>query len=657
MKAEFLKKQQDTVFQIETDTPARRARDFRVEVLVTNGDMIAAVKIIALNGDNCPVTEFDILSRLYSAGVRVGIDYDLIENIISSKRYHEEIPIAYGVQPARGQDARIEPRVHLEEFTTAELLKQFPGQVIRRGVPVDLDEVMAEKIPADAGRAGYTVRGRKLEPAPGADAAFVFGDGARLSADGLQLVAAMPGMAGLSDGKIAVKDAEYEAWKYDVKLRKGNMEAVLTIVPGLTAQPAHDAEWFQALVEEHGLGFGVERDSWRMIPDRLRSTYVRVIARGEPPLPGEDAYIKEHYRETAEPGQAVFKVAVDQLLAEKIPPRKGARGRDVLDKPVEPSAGVDLTLVAGPGTRLSDDGLTLLADASGMVARNGEAWLVAPVSEYHAPGSLPGKLNSAGAVRITGNVPPGHVIVAAHHVEILGDLVASDVVAGGILHVHGQVVNCVRNKVQSGGHMHLGGVEKSRVRAGGHIYLGGAARESDFIAGGGLFCANGVALSVAGGRVLAVGGAEFMDLGAAQTLVTTLLLGAPMPLRTRYDHAAREIIDLINKFGAVNGKLLPLHKLLIAKKLPRDQVAMYRKLRVARDALAERIRVGKATVAKLKDAMAHTSRGTTAQVRGAAYPGVAVRIGTQRYRVDKRIKNCIFSQATNGDFLEVVEIQ
>lgn len=655
MKKEFLKKQQESVFQIDTETPPRRARNFRVEVIVTKNDMIAAVVVRTENTEQCSVSEFDILSRLYASGVRVGIDYDLIANIISGRRYNEEIPIALGVTPVRGGDARIEPRVHLEEFTTAELLRQFPGQVIRRGVPVDLDEVIAEKIPAEPGRAGYTVRGRMLKPEPGSDVPFELGDGVRLSEDGLRLVAAMPGMAGVEKGRIAVKDAEYEAWKYDVKLRKGNMEAVLTIQPGLTAQPEHNEDWFRDLVEEHGLKFGVERDSWRMIPPRLRSAEVRVIARGEPPLPGEDARIIEHYREGAEHGQAVFMVSEGQLICEKILPRRGARGRDVLDNPIEPPPGADIELAAGPCARLSDDGLKLYAETGGAVSRVKDAWTVVPFSQYFAPGTLPRKVNAEGAVRVTGSVPPGHQIVAAHHVEIIGDVTAASVAAGGVLHIHGKIVSCTGTRVQCGGDLHVEVIEKSSVRAGGSIYLGKEARDSDLIAGGGVYGANGNAISIAGGRVAAVRGVEITTLGAQPAAVTTLLLGAPLPLRNRYDHSASEIIALVNKFGTVNNMLLPLHKQLVAKQLPREKAPLYRRLRLARDGLAERIRVARATVAKLKAALAFSARETTAVVKGAAFPGAAVRIGTQRYRVEKRLKNCVFSPAPEGDFLEISE--
>ena len=149
MNLDLLKKKQDAIFQIETVPVAPKQRNFRVQVSVADRDMSAFVRVIPVGKpeEHVPVTEVDILLKLYSAGVRLGIDYDRVAQIVARMQYNKDVLVAIGEEPIKGEPARLEPKVHLEEFTTAELLKQFPGQEIRRGVPVELDEVIVEKIP------------------------------------------------------------------------------------------------------------------------------------------------------------------------------------------------------------------------------------------------------------------------------------------------------------------------------------------------------------------------------------------------------------------------------------------------------------------------------------------------------------------------------
>ena len=654
MKNEFLKNQLEALFPFDTALPARRSRTYRIDVTTANRDMLGSVRVIAAEGGG-DITEFDLLCGMYAAGLKNGINFKTVADIINNKRLNEAIPVSAGTAPVNGEDARIDPRVMLEEFTTKELLKQFPGQVIRKGVPVDLDEVIAEKIPATEGDPGFTVKNRMLLSQPGKDVAFEYGEGAALSEDGLCLLAAMPGMAGLSNGKIAVKDAEYETWKYDVKLRRNNMEAVITIVPGLTAQPQHDAAWFTSIVEKHRLGFGVDRDAWRFIPTNLRSTFTRVIAQGEPPLAGDDAQIIEHYRDAgAHNGRVIFPVAAGQLIAEKIPVKKGARGRDVLDEPVEPAPGKDVELATGPNTRLSDDGLKLYAEADGYISLVKDAYAVVPGKELDAA-SLPPVVNFGGVVRVVGDVPRGHTIVASHHVEILGGVQAANVISGGILHVHGIVSDCAQCRIQASGDIFISGAEHSRLRTEQNVYISEKAFETHIIAGGAVMSRNGVKTTLAGGSVIAGRGMRIAALGASPSVATRVFLGVPFPLRERYGHATSEIVTLINRFGILNNAFLPLHKKLIAKQLTRDEAPIYKKLRQTRDNLAERIRVSKAVIANLKLVLSQTAGSVIADVDSMVYPGVVIAIGTQKYQVEKRIRKCIISTNTDGDTLRVEE--
>ena len=638
MNLDLLKKKQDAIFQIDTVPVAPRPRAYRVQCTITDRDMTGSVKIIPVgNPEDINITEMDSLARLYANGVRLGIDYDRIGQIVAQSQFNKDVLVAYGEEPIKGEPARLEPRVHLEEF------RQFPGQEIRRGVPVDLDEVIQEKIPATPGKAGYTVRGRRIEAVPGEDVAFVFGDGARVSGDGNFLVAAMPGMAGLSNGVIGVKDAEYEQWKIDVRLRRENMEAVLTIIPGLTRQPAFDEDWYKGLLEEFNIQFGADRDGYRFIPDKVRSTYVRTVAEGEPPLNGEDARLIERFRDNAQPGQFIFPVQAGQVIIEKKPPAKGARGRNVLDERMEPVPGKDVDIPAGPNTTLSGDGLLLTAAADGYVSRIKDAWTVAPGMQVDPnSGPLPRRINHEGVVRVLGSVPRGHVIVAAHHVEVLGDVFEAEIVAGGVLHVHGSVRECMRTRVQSGHDMYVGSAQSARLRSEGALYLSDTARECEIIAGGGLFSPNGGKAQLVGGRAILGNGADLAMMGAVPTVSTLLYAGVPFVLRVRYDQTTRETLALKQKFEILNREFLRLHKKVLARQIDKSEVPAYRKLRVARESLVEALRLRSALLDKLRTAVRTTSRNTRVRVADAAFAGSVIAIGPHPHKCDVKASKSEF---------------
>ena len=648
MKAEQLKKQHESLFRNEYVAVTRARRDYTIACTLKHGDMSASISVRTDN-PSCAVTEFDLINELHKSGVRVSIDFDRISQIVKSKRFNQDVPVAAGVEPENGEPGRYEPAVTLEEFTTAELLRQFPGQVIRRGVPVELDEVLMEKIAPTPGVPGFTVRGRKLLPVAGDEPGPPStGEGIAVSEDGAVITAAMPGMAGLSNGKLEVKDAEYEEWKYEIKFRKDNMEAVLVITPGLTQQPEHDEAWFNDLLNSNNIKFGVERIAWRMIPQRVSSTHVRVIAEGEPPLPDEDAQIIERFREGAAPGQALFPVSPGQVIAEKQPVVKGVRGRNVFDEPVDPPPAKDVELKSADGAHLDDDGMKVIADIEGYVCRDkhGVFSVAGAMTLNPDDKPLPRVVNYDGVVCISGGVPRGHTIIAGRHVEITGDVQQANVVAGGVLHIHGRVQDCMNTKLQAGEDIHVGSARTSRLRVEKDLYVGESLQDCEVICGGGLQSRNGGVL-LKGGRAIVAGDVRVQAIEKSAD-PPVILAGAPFPFRVRANQLAKELDAAARNFRALNAKFIPLHKKLVAKNISQQEIALYKKLRPARDMLVERLRASKALLAKIQETVRRTSKSTSIFVSGSVQRGALITIGQISLKPDMTLKNCSFYLSEDG---------
>ncbi len=641
LKKELIKKQQEALFRVDTLPVESKKKTFSVQCEVARGAMEAYVKVIAVDRE-CGITEFDIISKIFKKGVRINIFYDQITDIVENRRINEKILIAEGFAPEDGTDAEITPLVELEEFMTPEMAKNFPGQRIVTGVEVDLDQPVLEKKPATPGVPGYTVRGRRIKPKAGADLQFEYGNNLRISEDGLSLISAMPGLAGLSNGVVEVRDHDYDEWRYEVKFRKNNMEAALAIIPGIRKQPDHDEAFFHGLLAQHGIQFGIEPMLHRRVPSRIFNTTVIKIASGEPPLTGPSAKIKELFKDGAQENQILFKVARDQLIVEKTPPGKGVRGRNVLDEPVPAPEGSDIELVAGDNTRLSDDGLKLFSTIDGYVSRMKDAYCVVECMEIEKK-TVPGrKIDYPGIVHVRGNVAAGSAIVAGHHILVDGDIQSAEVIAGGKLRVDGYVRNCVKSKVQSGGDMYLGGVEKSRLLAGGSIYLHDGASQVQLISGANVMSMNGNKCFIAGGRVVAAGDVELQIFGSMPPARTSIEAGVPFAVRVRFEHSAQEFVHLVNSHAAITKQIAALRSRAKVSKISREEALMYKKLIMAFDVLSEKTKLRGAKVKKAREAVEKMSLPFRVAAYDKVNPGVFIKVGGYSERIESTVRKCIF---------------
>ena len=658
MNRELLRKQHEALFQLDAMPAPPRQKNHQVRISIQENDMIAYAHVAA-KSESCGVTEFEILSRLYAEDVSENIQFERIRDIVASRRYNEDVVVATGFQPEHGRDARLIPKLQLEEFPPEETSRKFSGGRARQGVPVEMDQVLMVKEPATPGKAGFSVRGRRIEPRPGKDIEFQVGDNVLVYKDGLRLIAGQPGLAGLEDGRVTVRDQEYDVWKYKIYTKQNKMQVLMTITPGLSKQPEHTEMWFNDIMDKHGIKFGIEKNALNLIPRNMTTTYVLTVARGEMPVAGSNAKIREAYKDGAEAHQVLFKVQKDQLIAEKIPAGKGGPGRNVMDEKVPAPDGKDITLAAGANTLLSDDGLKVFATTGGYVSRDREgAFTIVPCMEYGAETrNLPRQVNYEGTVLVTGDVPRGYSIVAGHHVEIRGKLTGADVVAGGDLHVHGRILDCSKNRVQCGGDMYVGGAQNARLRSEKNIYLGETATGCELIAGGGVFKYNGFPGVLRGGRLIAAAGVDLDVLGDASGAPTLIFTGANLKLRMRYENAAREMVQLVAQLKAVAQELYRLTKLLKEHHISQQELERYKRVQFHHKVLREKVQRGKAALSALEQKIASGARTAGVFVNQNVHPGVTVKIGSQALKVDKAKARCAFNLSADAASVAVREFE
>lgn len=240
--------------------------------------------------------------------------------------------------------------------------------------------------------------------------------------------------------------------------------------------PAVSREELVAALKAAGVTYGIDEMALRAAQTSTESGSL-VVARGLPPIPSKDGRIELHFENApyvlAEPPEEaprvdplslyrVSTVAPGQLLATKHPPRPGHVGRKVTGELIPVARPKDVTLRAGPGAMLDEEGRRVYAARGGRPTFQRGVVAVLPLhAVYGDVGPETGHIAFDGDVLVTGNVNEGMRVQSAGRVMVGGivsgaevraeegvtvgrGIVRSRVVAGGSATVALQLASAIR---------------------------------------------------------------------------------------------------------------------------------------------------------------------------------------------------------------------
>lgn len=182
-----------------------------------------------------------------------------------------------------------------------------------------------------------------------------------------------------------------------------------------------------------------------------------VIAKGQPPVPSQDAYIeyffdnKTRIQREIEPGErvdykdrGVFQ-AVDAgtVIGIKHPPVPGRNGISVTGKelPVQPP--VDKEILCGEGVCLVNEGLKAVTTISGRPVLVGKNKVVKVFPELDIPGNVDintGHVYFKGDVKVRGSVLEGLTVRATGRVTVMGNVYSATIIAGENVIICGNLI-------------------------------------------------------------------------------------------------------------------------------------------------------------------------------------------------------------------------
>jgi uncharacterized protein len=125
------------------------------------------------------VSENDLHSALDKAGVKYGLNNDVIKEIIAGKKWGERIMVAVGTEPTSGEDAKLEFFFPTEISLKPHIEKD--GRVDYKEInivnSVEKDALLIRKTPPTLGTKGVDVTGNAVSAVNGKDAILSLGQG------------------------------------------------------------------------------------------------------------------------------------------------------------------------------------------------------------------------------------------------------------------------------------------------------------------------------------------------------------------------------------------------------------------------------------------------------------------------------------------------
>lgn len=454
--------------------------------------------------------------------------------------------------------------------------------------------------------------------------------------------------------------------KVAVRITADGMEATLTVAPPRNGGPA--VTLAQALQElaKAGISYGIEtnavegavKESERFLPHEPGKRPVSV-ARGKAPERGRDAVVTYDELLQTPSGYPLLKadgkvdyfqlhlvrnVAPGHLLATRQPATKGIAGTNVYGVTVPALDGKEIPLKAGKGCRLSEDGLSVVADIAGHAVLSPDGKItVSPIFEVRGDvDTSTGNIDFVGTVVVRGNVNHGFTVRAEQGVEIHGGVDGGTVECGGDVTIAYGVQGAGRGRVVCGGQVKCRFMENADVRAYRDVIVSDGILHSR-VRSGGKVMVTGRRGSIIGGQVKAKEEVSARILGSNLATATEVEVGIAPETRDELETVRRSLVE------AEDG----LRKSLQAVQLLRDLEAKHpaefsaqkremlmRSVRSQYHFQAQRDQLS-ARKAQLEDELQISFQGRV-RAFDMAYPGVKVMIGNESYVVIDVLQHVCF---------------
>ena len=306
----------------------------------------------------------------------------------------------------------------------------------------------------------------------------------------------------------------------------------------------------------------------------------------------------------------------NEIIAEITPPEEGKNGRDVRGVEMKAAPGKPAPYTLGRGTRLSEDGLTIVAAIDGHVCYRDKAFCVEPVVTINGDvDASVGNIDFLGDVVIKGEVLEGFSVTAGKNITIGGNATGAKIKAGGAITIKKGAIN---SKLTAHGNISCQFCEYSDISTDSDLNIQNFVICTVYCGG------NLTSKGVNGGKYTVLGNTEVTYLGTKNYAPTEVTAGDNAMLSAEKNDCLKKISELestIERCNQISEFLTAKRKEL--KKLPEDKEELLGSAIKTKFASQNEIKQIRKRIMSIDESLSEVQHCFVA-VKGIAYPGSKV---------------------------------
>ncbi|MBQ5332919.1 MAG: DUF342 domain-containing protein [Oscillospiraceae bacterium] len=306
----------------------------------------------------------------------------------------------------------------------------------------------------------------------------------------------------------------------------------------------------------------------------------------------------------------------NDVIAVITPPENGTDGMDVRGVVMKAAPGKPAPYTIGKGTRLTDDGLSIVAAIDGHVCYKDKAFCVEPAVTINGDvDASVGNIVFLGDVVIKGEIMEGFSVTAGKDITVGGNVTGAKLTAGGSITIKKGAIN---SKLTAHGNIACQFCEYSEI-----------STDSDLNAQNFVICTvycggDLTAKGVNGGKYTVLGNTEVTYLGTKNYAPTEITAGDNAMLAQEKSECLKKISELestIDRCNQIAEFLTAKRKEL--KKLPEDKEELLGSAIKTKFSGQNEIKQIRKRIASIDESLSEIQKCYVA-VKGIAYPGSKV---------------------------------
>ena len=447
--------------------------------------------------------------------------------------------------------------------------------------------------------------------------------------------------------KIAEFDKEYYIDSVPIIEVFNNMEATLKITKPNKGRET-TLESILKLAEEKGIVFGLRKKAIQtMLSEKIYDRKV-ILAKGKDVKHGTDAIIKYTFQKTSNIENTSSKstkdvksidfkelnlfqnVAVDEILAQKIPLTYGEDGIDIFGKTISAKVPKDIQIIPGRNTYLTDDEMYLKSQIDGQLIQKGKSLSVEPLLTI--PGNVDyatGNIDFLGSVIVKGNVISGFSIKSGEDIYIEGLVEDCELTAEGSIMVNNGILGNEEflHTIYAKEGIKAQFIQHMKIKTNGSVEVNKHILHSTVEAGDKVIVTSGTG-KIIGGEIKAQKGIECNIAGGPFETPTKLILDV-------YSETVKEESEINKEMLVLEENKFKIEKLLKDVEPIKDALSDDMKLKVD-EALKQLSAINNRYITLQEDRsfieeQRQSIKTHSIRVLNKVYPGVIIKIGRELY--------------------------